>query len=202
MNQGFDSIAPFYDALARLVFGNAIRKSQLIFLSKLQECKSVLVIGGGTGWWLKDLIAINPNIKITLIDASSKMIQQARKKTSSINNVQFIHGTLEETFIEAKHDAVILFYFLDIYGTGELTSVIQNIMGKLRRDALWLVTDFVEEKKWHSVFLKIMYVFFHFITGLSTHTLPNWKKVLADSKLRLVEEKTFYGDFIFSSYWK
>ena len=48
LNQ-FDLVAPFYDALSRLVFGDQIVKSQTHFLHQVQKDDQVLILGGGTG---------------------------------------------------------------------------------------------------------------------------------------------------------
>jgi tRNA (cmo5U34)-methyltransferase len=201
MSRGFDTIAPFYDQLARLVFGRAMRQSQLFFLNRLQECKSVLVIGGGTGWWVNDLIALSPETKITFIEASAKMIELAKRQMEPGSNVHFIHGALEEISLKEKHDAVVLFYFLDIYDSNSLPRIIETIKAKLTLKALWLVTDFVEEKKWHTFLLKIMYRFFGYAANLTTRTLPDWRTVLLKSKLTIVDQRAFYRDFIWASVW-
>ena len=51
---GFNSIAPVYDALATLVFGRSIRNAQLCFLGDIGYRGKVLILGGGTGWFAGD----------------------------------------------------------------------------------------------------------------------------------------------------
>jgi tRNA (cmo5U34)-methyltransferase len=201
MSQAFDRIAGVYDRLARLVFGKAFVQSQLVFLNRLRAGDSVLVVGGGTGWWMKDLVKINPEIKITFVEASEKMIGLAKRGIAQNNSVRFIHGTHEHIPAGEKYDAVILFYFLDLFRNEVLLSVIERLHTSLRRDALWLITDFVEGKKWHSLLLKIMYKFFHYVADLQTQSLPDWKRKMSDAGFKQVDEQAFFGRFIMASLW-
>ena len=50
---GFDKIAPFYDSLKRLVFGNALAESQRALLASIKKNGNVLIIGGGPEKYLK-----------------------------------------------------------------------------------------------------------------------------------------------------
>ena len=152
MKRGFDAIAFAYDTLTRIVFGRAIAKSQLQFLKLLGECNHVLVLGGGTGWWMNDFLQANPNTRITFIDASSEMIRIAREKTNRSSEVNFIHGTEDSIPIDITFDAVVVFYFLDLFTNDSLPGVIKKIKHTLSYNALWLATDFVNDKKWHLLF--------------------------------------------------
>ena len=71
---GFDKIAPFYDFLSWFFFANSIKKSQNDLLALLPKFKNVLIIGGGTGGFLLDLIALSPNATYHNIDISSNKI--------------------------------------------------------------------------------------------------------------------------------
>ena len=52
---GFDFIAPYYDKLASLVYGNAIKNSQHVFLDRIPKASRILVVGGGSGVFLSAL---------------------------------------------------------------------------------------------------------------------------------------------------
>ena len=95
---GFDVIAPVYDGLATMVFGRAIRKAELHYLSEVREGSKVLVVGGGTGRLLADLLKINPNCQIWYVEASEAMVRIARSNIRKLPNanVHFIHGTQTE----------------------------------------------------------------------------------------------------------
>jgi trans-aconitate methyltransferase len=169
-------------------------------LEKLKSSNSVLVLGGGTGWWLNQLLAISPQIRITYIDASVKMLDIAKANVNS-DSIQFIHGTQKDIPTDEKYDAVMLFYFLDLFRTEELPVVTGLIDEHLNSRAQWLVADFVDEKKWHSLFLTVMYRFFNFATGLATRSLPDWRQALRQKNLRVVDQASFYGKFIRATRW-
>jgi len=196
MKKGYDRIAHFYDRLTRLVFGKSILLSQTLFFDKLQFCNKVLVVGGGTGQWLNNLIKKFPHLKITFVDSSLEMIRLAKKKLELNQNVNFIHGTIESVSVNEKFDAVALFYFLDLFSEGELLIVLKSISGRMKSGSTWLVSDFVNQKKWHAILLWIMYLFFNVFTGLKTKQLPDWQSSLNKITLRQIRQKGFFNNFI------
>ena len=198
MKRGFDTIAFAYDRLTRIVFGKAIAKSQLHFLNRLETCNDILVLGGGTGWWMNDFLQTNSGARITFIDASQKMIGIAASRLNSKNRVEFIHGT-HNKISHKKYDAVVLFYFLDLFSNEELPEVIITIRSRIKTQGLWLVSDFVNHQPWHDSLLKIMYRFFKLVAGLSTQSLPEWQVHLRNQGLTQAEHITFYKGFIYSS---
>src|SRR5690348_16816239 len=90
----FDRIAGFYDALARIVFGKHIMNSQCYFLDALNDGSKVLILGGGTGWLLAELLSRKPHCEVWYVEASQRMITLSEVKTGAVKkNVHFIHGT-------------------------------------------------------------------------------------------------------------
>ena len=201
MKRGFDAIAFAYDTLTRIVFGRAIAKSQLQYLKLLGERSHVLVLGGGTGWWMNDFLQANPNTRITFIDASQKMIRIAESGLHVKDRVDFINGT-HQNVPNKKYDAVVLFYFLDLFTNEELPQLTQLINNKITIGGLWLVSDFVNHRPWHNALLKIMYIFFKGVAGLKTQSLPEWQVHLRNQGLIQSEHTTFYNGFIYSSVYK
>lgn len=199
---GYNRIARSYDFLSKIVFGKSLTQSQTYYLSSLARSKSVLVLGGGTSWWLNDFITTYPQVQITFIDASSEMIRIAKEKTNGSGKINFIHGTEDSIPMDITFDAVVVFYFLDLFTNDSLPGVIKKISQTLSYNALWLATDFVNEKKWHSLFLKLMYAFFHLATGLQTSSLPKWQVHLSNQGLIQSEHTIFYNGFIYSSVYK
>ncbi|HEY5824352.1 MAG TPA: class I SAM-dependent methyltransferase [Cyclobacteriaceae bacterium] len=199
MSNGYNRIAGIYDGLARIVFGKSMIQSQTIFLDQLQNCKSILVLGGGTGWWLSDLLKKSPHLNITFVDSSSEMIRRAKMKLELSHHVDFIHGTVEDLQEERKFDGVVLFYFLDLFSEKDLEMVLQRIKVKIIPNSIWLVSDFVNKKKWHAVFLKLMYTFFRLTTGSNSKQLPDWQGQLDKAGLVKVKDDNFYKGFILAT---
>ena len=84
MPKGFDLIAPYYDSLARLVFGDSIRHCQLEYLDKIPPGAQVLILGGGTGWLLGELMKINPSCRVWYLESSIKMLEMTKGKVRCI----------------------------------------------------------------------------------------------------------------------
>ena len=88
----FDSVAGYYDKLSILVFGTAMRRAQTAHLHDIPLGRNVLILGGGTGWLLSELSAVNPTCKVWYIDASSKMISLS-KRTCEIQLKKYFLST-------------------------------------------------------------------------------------------------------------
>jgi ubiquinone/menaquinone biosynthesis C-methylase UbiE len=75
----FNRIAPVYDILASIVFGNAIKKAQFWLLDHVPAGSSVLIAGGGTGWILQEIARKRLDCSIHFLDISEEMIRLAKK---------------------------------------------------------------------------------------------------------------------------
>lgn len=173
---GFDRLAPMYDALARMVIGSGIRKSQLHYLNYLTATNKLLILGGGTGWILPFILEMNPALQIDYIDVSPKMIALAKGRVMD-SRVRFIVGT-EENIPDTDYDCVITNFYLDLFDDAKLESVVLRIKNSIQPDASWIATDFVSEKFWHKGLLIVMYQFFRITTGLQTLKPPSWEQGL------------------------
>src|SRR6185295_7486640 len=76
--RGYDLLAPFYDALSSIVFGNSMYRAQVHLLSDIPPGSKVLVLGGGTGRWLREVSIQRFHPEITYIDSSHGMLKRAR----------------------------------------------------------------------------------------------------------------------------
>src|SRR4051812_25234860 len=91
----FNGLAFVYDGLAKLVFGKSIQDAQRCFLNQLSDKRNILILGGGTGWILEEVILKNSACDIWYVEASSKMIELSQRKLPKdyASRVHFIHGT-------------------------------------------------------------------------------------------------------------
>ncbi len=193
--KGFNSLAPVYDAVARIVIGKGIRTSQLHFLNHLRGRHKLLMLGGGTGWILPYVIKANPAIQIDYIDVSDRMIEKARSRVSEDFQVRFIVGT-EENIPDKDYDCVITNFYLDLFDDLSLGHVVFRIKNSILPNAIWVATDFINEKPWHKRVLAIMYTFFRVTTGLSTQKLPLWEKELRKAGGTQLEMAKYSRGFI------
>ena len=197
--KGFDALAPIYDRFASLVYGSAIREAQLFFLKAIPSSAHVLILGGGTGWLLAELLKTYPKIEVWYIEASVKMLEQAQQKLSEQqkSRVKFIHGTEDSIPHGIQFHAVITGFYLDLFSTTTLRRVIDTIAASLAPGSVWLVSDFIARKVWwQRILLKVMYAFFRWCCGIEAKQLPPWEQYMTAQGWEAKEEQLFFRGFI------
>ncbi len=167
----------------------------------IQPGVSILILGGGSGELLSSLLQKHPAVSVDYIDLSPNMIELTKRKTGNPLSVNFITGT-EQNIPSHAYTVVITNFYLDLFSDKKLNEVIDIIKPRLADNVIWLATDFVSEKTWHRIFLKVMYVFFKVVTGIEANSLPDWQSALSNARFREMKSKNFYGGFIKSSVYK
>ena len=200
-NPDFSILASFYDFLGLLMFQGALHKSQIYFLNKLSSPSKVLVLGGGTGKFLIDLLKSNEVQDVTYVDISPGMIKKARGKVKNLGfegKVNFICGGLESIPNE-KFDLICTHYILDCFNKDEVFTVIDKLKASLKPSGMWHFTDFYQDESsslFKRVLLKFLYSFFRLSCGLKVDGLADFKSLFKDRGLKLVEEKYFRGTLL------
>ncbi len=195
----FDRIAFAYDRLTKLVFGNAIIHSQKFFLHRIPEGSNVLILGGGTGWILTELLKIKKNVNVCYIDASKNMLAMAKEKLIPREQIQFILGTENDIPSEHKFDCIITNFYFDLFTDESLPVALNKIKQALALNAKWIATDFVEIRWWQKLMLKAMHFFFKLMSNVESQKLPEWNKALQAIGGKLVDSRNFYRGFIQTS---
>jgi len=200
MASNYDNSAWFYDRLSKLFYGNALINAQVYLLPFIKPNSSVLIVGGGTGWILEELAKIHPaGLKITYVEISTNMMALSKKRVVGDNTVIFINSPMEDVPFAEKFDIIITPFLFDNFTEDTLQKVFAHLNPLLKKDGLWLNTDFqLTGKWWQNVFLKTMFVFFKIICGIETSVLPDIDKQFKQHDYQVVAQKTFYGDFVSS----
>jgi ubiquinone/menaquinone biosynthesis C-methylase UbiE len=204
----FDRIAPYYDRLAGLVFGRSIRRAQRHFLDHIPPGARVLVVGGGTGWLLVDLLKRPEVTHVTYLEASAVMLRLAQQKVQRLPvppkaTIRYTHGNERALPPGDRYDVLITNFVLDMYAGVALDQLMQRLLAHLQPGGCWLFTDFeFSERKrhrgWQRAMTGGMYAFFRVTAGITRQALPPYHRRFTALGLRLVKEKRFYGDFIVS----
>lgn len=205
MPANYDPVAGFYDPLSRLVFGNAIVRSQVFLLSSIPAKAKVLVVGGGTGWILKEMRKIHPGgLRITYVESSGRMIQKSKKYNTGENQVIFIQAPIQEAVLEGVFDVVLTPFLLDNFTDDALKLVFAKLDRHLKKGGLWLFADFQvhENKPSSEILLKIMYFFFGIFCGLETSKLPDSAALFQQFKYQEKSRKEFFRGLISSVIWQ
>ncbi len=200
---GFDRISFVYDRLSRVVFGNAIVDAQKYFIEQIPTHAKVLILGGGTGWFLAEVLKSRPSCEVWYIEASAKMINMSKRRTHMHHEVHFIHGT-EQDINQVNHfDLVITNFYFDLFTKEHLPQVFAKINSALRENACWIVTDFIDNGKlWQRFMLKLMYAFFRCVCGIAADKLPQWKNEFMKHRYVCIESALYYHGFIETSLYQ
>jgi tRNA (cmo5U34)-methyltransferase len=206
-DSGFDRVARIYDILAFLVFGRTLQKAQMAFLNHIPAHSSVLIIGGGSGWLLKELLKSVSVARIVYVEASAKMLSLAQQKIQSfptITQVDFRLGNETAILPTDVFDAVITPFFLDLFTQQRLQEVIMpHLSGSLRIGGIWLFTDFVSSKYfYHQLLLKMMYWFFGKVCQIEAQQLPDYATLFTHYSFQQKASRPFYGGMMEACVWK
>lgn len=194
----FDRLAFVYDGLAKLIFGKSITESQKYFLKNIPDQSKILILGGGTGEVLTELLTVK-NVLICYIEASEKMIMMAKMKSGNDKRIQFIHGTENDIPSNEQFDAVITNFYLDLFSDDSLKIVLRKIKKSITTRAQWIATDFINNTWWQSAMLKLMYGFFRMTCNIEARKLPEWRKGLQNVGAKEIDSRNYYGNFIQTS---
>ncbi|GAB5525028.1 MAG: hypothetical protein Roseis2KO_29000 [Roseivirga sp.] len=199
---GFDSIARVYDTMAYIVFGNDLRRAQQTYLNRLPTEGRVLIIGGGTGWILKEVLRKSPELRVDYVEASEKMISLAKDKTPENNYVNFIHGT-EVSIPMQQYDCIITNFFLDVFSGKNLLGVMGLFRQRLRTGGIWLCTDFRATSRMdHKFLIWLMHLFFRMFASLESKALLDFRPYFAQVNMELEVESEYRNGLIFSAVYR
>ncbi|MDQ2792833.1 MAG: class I SAM-dependent methyltransferase [Bacteroidota bacterium] len=194
---GFDRVAWFYDALAGLVFGPALRNTQRAALAGLPAgAPHLLILGGGTGWVLAEVLHQSPAATVLYLEASPRMLAKARARLQPEQRaqVEFRHGTQQALAPDEMFDAVLTFFVLDCLAASELPAALDRLRAALRPGGRWLLADFrPAHRGWRRLLLGAMFWFFRLTTGLRARELPDLAAALTARGLRGTVQGRFYG---------
>lgn len=193
--KGFDRLAPIYTRLSQIFFGKSLERAQAHLLDVIKTNDRVLILGGGSGDLLKQLLKNKPQISVDYIDISEKMIGLARERNQNPTTVNFIIGT-EQNIPTGTYSIIITNFYLDLFSDNTLPHVIHKIKVHTNPGTQWLVTDFVSKKNWHKIMLWVMYRFFRITTGIEARSLPDWERHLTHTGLDQTGSSVFFNGFI------
>jgi ubiquinone/menaquinone biosynthesis C-methylase UbiE len=203
MGGNYDNSAAFYDNLSRLIFGKALITAQVHLFSYIPANSSVLIIGGGTGWILEEIAKLYPSgLNITYVEISEKMIALSRKKNAGSNRVTFINKPIQRVMLN-QQDIIITPFLFDNFTEVNLHPLFAHIHSMLKPGGLWLNTDFqLTGKWWQYILLKSMLLFFKVLCGVESWRLPDIGRRFDEYKYEIIEEKTFFNDFIVTKMYR
>lgn len=209
-DSGFDFVASFYDPLARLVYGRSLQRAQQAALDAgLPECGGrVLIIGGGTGWVLGEVLRRRPDARVLYLEASPRMLQRsqawlAQTLPHHAGQVEFRLGTEAALRADEQFETVVTFFFLDLFEPRRLRQLVRRLHAALTPGGGWLLADFATPRRWwHALLLQLMYWFFGLTAGISARRRPPIEAELTRLGLSGAPAGRFFGDMMEASVWQ
>ncbi|MHB8206684.1 class I SAM-dependent methyltransferase [Mucilaginibacter sp.] len=204
MAANYNNSAWFYDSLARLVYSKALVNAQVYLLKHISSSSKVLIVGGGTGWILDELVRIHPSgLQITYVEIAPNMMELSKKRNVGNNQVTFINDAIENADLPADFDIALTPFLLDNFTEESLSKVFSSIAILLKPNALWLNASFqLTGKWWQQIMLQSMFILFKVICNIEASKLPAIDKCFEENTFKLVEQQNFFGDFIGARVYK
>jgi ubiquinone/menaquinone biosynthesis C-methylase UbiE len=204
MPANYNNSAWFYDGLSHVVYGRALISAQVYLLQYVPAGASVLIAGGGTGWILEELTQIHPSgLQITYVEVAADMMTLSKKRNTGSNKVIFINDAVENVNPDIKFDVVITPFLFDNFTEQTTQKVFNHLHNLLKPGGLWLNADFqITGKWWQKVLLRSMFLFFRMLCNIEASQLPDVNSQFELYGYEVIDERTFFGDFIISIVYK
>jgi ubiquinone/menaquinone biosynthesis C-methylase UbiE len=201
-----DPIARIYRWLEYAAFGRELERRRFRYLTDLRGVRRVLMLGEGDGRFLARFAASYPEAQADYMDASARMLQLARARAGT-REIRYIHGDILTTPLpKSAYDLIVTHFFLDCFNAEEQQRVITRLATAAHRATKWLVSEFRQPRRgwqalWSWLWLRIMYMFFGFSTGLRTTGLADHRPILGKQGFQLVREETSRFGLLASELW-
>lgn len=207
----FDPLAPHYTWMEKVLAGPRLQRCRVAWLEELAGCERILIGGVGHGRFLKRCAQRFPSARITSVDASAGMLQQARRRVVdagvSLDRLDFIHASLPEWQPPAgEFDGIATHFFLDCFPPEELAQVIAALARGARPGARWLITDFtLPAGGWRRLRARavhaLMYAFFRPVTKIRARRATPPDAFLEHAGFTLQGRKTAEWGLLASDCW-
>lgn len=208
----FDRLAPHYRWMELVLAGNKLQRFRTAYLDTVATARNVLCLGEGNGRFLAELLRVNSVAEVVCMDASAKMLSEARRRAGKQNGVlrqvRFVQADiLTERLPADTFDAVVTNFFLDCFAPAQLAGVVGNIAQSARPGAFWLLSDFQEapgilrraRSRW---ILWSMYLFFRCVTALPARALTEPDELLLRNGFKLCQRQTGEWGLLKSDLWQ
>lgn len=174
----FNPIAPFYETLARLVFGNEHRRAEAFFLPAIPAGSRVLLVGGGAGHLLLKLLETRNPAAVAFVEPSAAMRRLASARVKRLSNAPQVAFLVHagELAGQPPFDALLTPYVLDLFSDEQARNeFLPPLLAALSPGARWVFTDFVSPQNYRQALLiSVMYAFFRAVAAIPTRQLPDY----------------------------
>ena len=208
----FDRLAPYYRCMEFILAGGKMHRCRTAFLDQVPQPKNILLLGEGPGRGLIECCRRFADAQITCVDASERMLAQARRQLAHHNlkasRVEFIHADILNWLPSGKtYDVIVTNFFLDCFRPEQLAQMIPRIADISTPDANWLIADFQIPPaglgRIRSRFIVwMLYIFFRMTTRLAAHELIKPDSILEKAGFTLHRRIESEWGLLHSDWWR
>ena len=208
----FDVLAPHYRWMEFVSAGEKLQQCRTAFLDRVAGANRVLILGEGNGRFLLECRRKLPDARITVVDASAKMLARARRRLEgqgiAAERIDFVHGdALAWTPEAGAFDLIVTHFFLDCFRADQLESLIATLARAGAPQANWLLADFQSAPAGLARFrskliLWLMYRFFKAVTRLPASALTAPDVFIERHGFKLREREVYDWGLLRSDRWQ
>lgn len=216
----FDPLARAYRWMEYFTFGTILERCRFHFLQECCECRQALILGDGDGRFTARLLATNPVLRADAIDLSPAMLHQLRRRVeraeadcSAVQQPK--EARLRAICADVRHfspaaaeyDLIVSHFFLDCLTDREVEDLLRNVVRRLGRKSLWVVSEFsVPKAGWRRMAARLLirwlYFAFRTMTHLQVRQIPDYAAALASYGFRRRQRESFLGGMLSAEIWE
>ena len=207
----FDTLAAHYRWMEFVLAGNKLHRCRTAFLGEMGDAQNILLLGEGNGRFLLPCRRRFPKARITCVDASGPMLQQARRRLQKHGlSAEGIEFTQADALIwrppVATYDLIVTHFFLDCFRPEQLEPLLAKLAKAAKPQAAWLLADFQVPAKGLQqhrarIILGMMYLFFSVVTRLPARELTSPDDLLVGNGFALRERRVSEWALLRSDRW-
>ncbi len=208
----FDRLAPHYDWMEAVTSGGLLQRVRTAWLDELEDCRDILSAGEGHGRFAAACAARFPEVRLTCVEASAKMLAKARKRCGRVPppcaSINWIQAALPRWAPPgAAFDAIATCFFLDCFDARSLERVVASLARAAKPRARWLVADFAlpprGPKRWRARGIHAaMYAFFRVAARLPARRWTPPDTLLRAHGFRLAKRREFDWGLLRAEMWE
>ena len=196
MKDQYSLLAPFYNRLTKLVFGDQLKWAKTCFAENLSG-KKVLIIGGGDGL---DYRICQDEFEGEYWEISRSMLQKSKINLEE-SGLSFRLGFFQAEKVNV-FDEVWLHFVLDTMLDEEIESLLQEIRKSLKpKGKIYLADFFVPQSLSQRVINWNMITFFRLMVNHKRANLPDYEEILQRQNWVKNYEKEFLKGWVKAQLW-
>ncbi|WP_339703744.1 class I SAM-dependent methyltransferase [Algoriphagus aquimarinus] len=197
MKDHYSFLAPFYNRLTKLVFGDQLMLAKTNFAENLSR-KRILIIGGGDGL---DYQEFQDQLSGEYWEISQAMLSKAKinlAESDLIFHLGFFQAEKGKLF-----DEVWLHFVLDTMKDEEIVSLLKEIRKSIKPDGRIYLVDFFAPINLYQQFLnRSMITFFRIVTKHKRASIPDYERIFLANNWKRNSEKEFLKGWVKAQVWE